>query len=77
MDSENMNQLSEAIEAKLSGVLPEIGQVLKEYGLLKLEIAFTTNSKTQQTGHCQWTGSGMVCDTSVSCEEVRSNLITS
>jgi hypothetical protein len=62
MDSEKMNQLSEAIEAKLSGILPEIGQVLQEYCISELEIVFT-NSKLQSTGKCERTATGLKCDT--------------
>jgi hypothetical protein len=64
MDSEKMNQLSEAIEAKLSGILPEIGQILQEYCISELKIVFTTDSKPPApTGLCRWDQQqgGMVC----------------
>lgn len=66
MDSEKLNQLSKAIEAKLSRILPEIGQILHEYCISELKIVFTTDSKPpQQTGKCSPDNQGnMICDAS-------------
>lgn len=64
MDSEKMNQLSKAIEAKLSGILPEIGQILQEYCISELKIVFTTDSKLE-SGRCSRDNQGnMICDAS-------------
>ncbi len=63
MDSEKMNQLSKAIEAKLSGILPEIGQILQEYCISELEIVFT-DSKLQVDGLCGYKGGKIHCSTS-------------